>query len=85
MKKSKAILSAYQNHPFYRNRTESDSFFALTPGSISLKGNLDYAVRFIEDYQLMNPSLWAEFVQQFRNTPVKSDDADDGWSGEYWG
>ena len=85
MKKSKAILSAYQNHPFYRNRTESDSFFALTPGSISLKGNLDYAVRFIEDYQLMNPSLWAEFVQQFRNTPVKADDADDGWRGEYWG
>ena len=85
MKKSKAVLSVYSKHPFYRNRMESDTFFALAPGSISLKGNLDYAVRFIEDYQLMKPELWAEFVQQFRNTPVKADDADDGWRGEYWG
>ena len=80
-----AINELYEKSPFYQNRTETDTFFALPEGSVSFKGNLDRAIRFIEDYQLMSPELWAKFVTQFRNTVPKADDHDDGWRGEYWG
>jgi len=80
-----AINELYGKSYFYKNRPETDTFFALPEGSVSFKGNLDYAIRFIEDYQLMSPELWAKFVTQFRNTVPKADDHDDGWRGEYWG
>ncbi len=64
---------------------ETDTFFALPYGSVSMKGTLDNAIRFIEELQLTDPNLWARFVTQFRNTAPKADDADNGWRGEYWG
>lgn len=82
---SLAVEKTYSNHPFYKNRVETDTFFALPFGSVSLKGALDRAIRFIEDYQLMDPSLWTKFVTQFRDTTPKADDKDNGWRGEYWG
>ena len=45
------------------------------------EGFVDDAFRFIEDFQLLNPTLWRRFVQQFREDA----DYDAGWRGEYWG
>ena len=45
------------------------------------EGFVDDAFRFIEDFQLINPTLWRRFVQQFREDA----DYDAGWRGEYWG
>ena len=55
MKKSKAVLSVYSKHPFYRNRMESDTFFALAPGSIiqihNIEGDLQiYFLGFSSQY-----------------------------------
>ncbi len=85
MTSSTALSNLYSNHPFYSNRLKNDVLFELPGGSASIKGNIDYAIRFIEDYQLMDPELWAKFVTQFRDTDPKADDADNGWRGEYWG
>ena len=80
-----AIKKAYSSHRFNRKRIETDTLFALPAGSVSLEGKLDYAIRFIEDFQLLDTSLWKKFAEQFRNTSPKADDADNGWRGEYWG
>ena len=85
MKTSLALKRIYENHPFYSNRLNSDTLFQLPRSSAVLEGNLDYAIRFIEEYQLMDPALWAKFVAQFRDTDPKADDTDNGWRGEYWG
>ncbi|MBQ4260195.1 MAG: glycoside hydrolase family 127 protein [Lachnospiraceae bacterium] len=44
-------------------------------------GILDDAFRYIEDFQLLNPTLWRRFVQQFREDA----DFEGGWRCEYWG
>ena len=80
-----AIENCYKNHRFYKNRINTDTLFALPHGSVSLKGELDDAIRFIEDYQLLDAPLWVKFVNQFRETVPKADDHDNGWRGEYWG
>ena len=80
-----ALENAYKNHRFYKNRLNTDTLFALPHGSVSLKGELDDAIRFIEDYQLLDAPLWVKFVNQFRETVPKADDHDNGWRGEYWG
>ena len=72
-------------HPFHAARLQTDRMFSLGEGALHLTGELDNAVRFIEEYQLLDAPLWAKFVTQFRDTKPKADDADDGWRGEYWG
>ena len=47
----------------------------------SYNGFVDDAIRFIENFQLIDPTLWRRFVQQFREDA----DYDAGWRGEYWG
>ena len=44
-------------------------------------GFLEENIRFVEDFQLKDKTLWKRFSEQFR---IHSDD-DDGWRGEYWG
>ena len=85
MKKSAVIKELYKNHLIYKNRLDTDELFNTDIGSISLKGSLNDAIRFIEDKQLMAPKLWEKFVTQFRDTDPKADDANVGWRGEYWG
>lgn len=46
------------------------------------RGFLDGAIRYVEEFQLLDPILWRRFVEQFRTA---ADDADNGWRGEYWG
>lgn len=85
MKRSIALKELYKEHPIYKNRLDTDEFFTPDVGAAALKGQLDHAIRFIEDKQLMSPKLWEKFVTQFRDTIPKADDADIGWRGEYWG
>ena len=85
MKKNAAIKELYKGHLIYQNRLDTDEMFDLPIGAISLKGDLNKAIRFIEDKQLMAPKLWQKFVTQFRDTTPKADDNDIGWRGEYWG
>ena len=85
MRISEAIENALAATPVYRNRISTDKLFTLPDGSVRLKGNIDDAIRFIEEYQLLDGELWSRFVQQFRDTEPKADDADNGWRGEYWG
>ncbi len=75
----------YRKHPISKNRMYTDTFFMPTSSLTAIKGNLDYAIKFIESEQLLNAPLWAKFAAQFRNTAIKVDDADNGWRGEYWG
>lgn len=82
---SKAISSIYGSHPFCQNRLGTDKMFLADSGSAEIRGYLDNAIRFIEDYQLMDPELWTKFVTQFRDTAPKADDENLGWRGEYWG
>ncbi len=82
---SKALKNIYTDHPFCYNRLDTDKMFFAPSVNANISGKLDHAIRFIEDYQLMDPSLWAKFVTQFRDTDPKADDANLGWRGEYWG
>lgn len=44
-------------------------------------GFMDEAFSFVQKYQLLDPNLWARFVNQFR----EDSDSDGGWRGEFWG
>ncbi|MBQ8510269.1 MAG: glycoside hydrolase family 127 protein [Clostridia bacterium] len=65
-----------------RKRTDTDQLFTDMSAVCEFKGNLDKAIRFIEDFQLLDAEHWARFVEQFI---VHSDDGNGGWRGEYWG
>ncbi len=60
-----------------------DRLFALPPGSAAFGGPMIEALDFVKKKSLLDPKLWALFVQQFRLGGV--DDIDYGWRGEYWG
>ncbi|MCQ2431479.1 MAG: glycoside hydrolase family 127 protein, partial [Clostridia bacterium] len=67
----------------YANRKETDALFTPADGSAVYSGQLSDAVRYIEGAQLLDPEIWALFVEQFRQGDV--DDHDLGWRSEYWG
>lgn len=85
MKNSVAVKEAFGASRFYGNRMDTDLLFTLPDGSVTVKGYVDGAIRFIEEYQLIDPPQWKKFVDQFRDTDPKADDANVGWRGEYWG
>ena len=62
-------------------RLETDLFFYDENATACYHGVIDEAFRYIEDFQLLDPALWARFVRQFRDHT----DTDGGWRGEYWG
>lgn len=67
----------------YENRKKTDVFFAPADGSASYTGTLAETIPYIERAQLLDPALWALFVEQFRKGDA--DDCDLGWRSEYWG
>lgn len=71
----------YQSNTANYPRLETDTFFADYENVSQYNGFVDHAIRYIEDFQLMNRELWKRFVQQFR----EDSDFDGGWRGEYWG
>jgi len=67
----------------YENRIGTDKFFTPADGSTAYTGYAADSIGYIENAQLLDPALWALFVEQFRIGNV--DDHDNGWRGEYWG
>lgn len=67
----------------YKNRTNTDRYFAPEMGAAAYEGELSDLIHWVEKEQLLDPALWTLFVEQFRIGNV--DDHDDGWRGEYWG
>ena len=63
-------------------RLQTDTFFADYKNEYTYSPLFDNTFRFVEEFQLLRPDLWARFVQQFREQP---DGTDYGWRGEYWG
>jgi len=63
-------------------RRKTDKFFVDYENKYKYNGFMDKTVRYIEEFQLLNPELWRRFVQQFRED---ADGEDAGWRGEYWG
>ncbi len=49
---------------------------------MQLRGLADWAARFLQDYSMKEPALWAKFVDVFR---VQQDGTNQGWRGEFWG
>ncbi len=62
-------------------RLSCDKFFADYDNEFSFSGITDTSMRFIENAQLLKPSLWKRFVEQFKLRP----DSDHRWRGEFWG
>ncbi len=63
-------------------RLKTDTFFVDYENTYRYTGAADEIIRYIEDFQLLRPELWARFVRQFQ---TDADDIDHGWRGEYWG
>ena len=72
----------YENNPMNAPRVNTDTFFVDYSNSYSYRGFIDEAFKFIEDFQLLNPTMWERFVNQFREEDA---DYEGGWRGEYWG
>ena len=62
-------------------KSSRDRFFVNSTNNYQYNGFADDAMRYIEEFQLLQPALWKRFVQQFREDA----DFDAGWRGEYWG
>ncbi len=67
----------------YENRKNTDAFAAPAVGAGLYSGEIADAIGYIESAQLLDPALWALFVEQFRIGDV--DDWNLGWRGEFWG
>ena len=63
---------------------KKDAMTLLPVDGVELGGYLDHAIRFIEDYQLLDAEQWAKFVNVFTERP-RLDGKNGGWRGEYWG
>lgn len=72
----------YQNNPMNQPRVNTDVMFADYDNTYRYEGFIDEAFSFIQDFQLMDPTQWARFVEQFR---MEDANFDRGWRGEYWG
>ena len=72
----------YENNPMNAPRMNTDTFFVDYSNKYSYNGFIDEAFKFIEEFQLLNPTMWERFVNQFREEDA---DYDGGWRGEYWG
>lgn len=72
----------YSTNPVNQPRLKTDTFFADYANNYKYEGFMDEVFRYIEDFQLMSPTLWARFVNQFKEEDANHDR---GWRGEYWG
>ncbi|MDD4688617.1 MAG: glycoside hydrolase family 127 protein [Eubacteriales bacterium] len=77
----KTVENMYANYPADCPKLNTDKLFVNYDNKYFYKGFIDEGYNFIEDFQLLNSTLWRRFVQQFREDA----DYDAGWRGEYWG
>ena len=62
-------------------RLRTDMLFSDYENDYTYWGYMDEAIRHIEGVQMLDPSLWKRFVDQFR----EKSDCDGSWRGEFWG
>jgi len=62
-------------------RLSSDALFSDYENEYTYYGYMNEAIRGIEEKQMLEPSLWKRFVDQFR----EKSDCDGSWRGEFWG
>ena len=62
-------------------RLATDVHFADYTNRYQYTDMIDRAMKYIEDFQLLDPVHWKRFVTQFQDHT----DEDAGWRGEYWG
>lgn len=77
------MKALYQEKTANYPRLETDKFFVDYENTYQYQGAVDKAIRFVEEFQLLDASLWTRFVDQFRMEDA--DAKDGGWRGEYWG
>ena len=75
------MRTLYEERSANYPREKTDKFFVDYENEYSYTGFVDKTFKFIEDFQLLDATLWRRFVQQFREDA----DFDGGWRGEYWG
>ena len=63
-------------------RLKTDAFLADYKNTYEYVGFVDKAIKYIENIQLLDKTLWTRFVEQYRMADA---DYDEGWRGEYWG
>ena len=63
----------YLNNPVNQPRLKTDTYFADYSNVYKYEGYMDNMIRYVEDFQLMNPTLWARFVNQFREEDANHD------------
>lgn len=80
---NKALNRLYFNDPVASKRIETDELF--TGNNTTVYTNyIDRSIKYIEEFQLLDPAHWARFANQFR---IHSDEGgkNGGWKGEFWG
>ena len=80
---NKALSHLYANDPVNAKRIETDTLFT-GKNTTDYSGFIDRSIRYIENFQLLDPVHWARFVNQFRIHSDK-DGKGGGWKGEFWG
>ncbi len=63
-------------------RLATDVFFADYSNCFSFDGFIDKTIKYIEQFQSLDASLWKKFVDLFREEDA---DSEGGWRGEFWG
>lgn len=79
---SKAIENLYEQGTVNYKRIATDALFTDMTADCRFTGVVDKAIRFVEDFQLLNADNWTRFVKQFKD---HTDSSNRGWKGEYWG
>ena len=72
----------YKKDSSIGNRMATDSLLELDGANLKYEGLINKSLNFIKKKQLQDASLWKRFVRLFVE---KTDSADRGWSGEFWG
>ena len=76
------MRNLYENNPMNAPRLKTDTHFVEYGAEYRYDGFIHKAYKFIEEFQLLRPEMWARFVNQFREEDA---DYEGGWRGEYWG
>ena len=71
----------YDENTVNYRRLGTDVMFTDADMECKFEGIVDWMYKFTTERQLMDPVLWARFVEQFRS----KGDVNGGWRGEYWG
>ena len=80
-KEDTEVREIYEKQTANYPRLATDALIADYENEYRYSGFVDEAIRYIEEFQLLDPVHWRRFVEQFRF----DSDFEGGWRGEYWG